>query len=147
MSRLAYAPLRRAAGVGLITAVFLLVGLAALGVALVSVFTGQQSAILLDEQNARAYQAARAGVEWGLFQYRSGGDACPNGGAATSFALPANSSLADFVVTVTCSQVGVAPLQRAVIRATACNLQPANGSCPNWSNDPHYVQRVIEAER
>ena len=49
----------RASGAGLVTAIFLLVVLAGLATALVSVFTTQRQSSALDEQGARAYQAAR----------------------------------------------------------------------------------------
>lgn len=133
----------RSRGVGLITAIFLLVVLAALGVAMVTIFTSQQAASSLDVQGARAYQAARAGVEWGLFQQLRKGS-CSS--AATSFALPRNSALDGFVVTVTCTKMGVDPLTRHVIVATACSLQPDGGSCPAASDSPDYVQRRIEVE-
>jgi MSHA biogenesis protein MshP len=142
--------IRRSAGVGLVTAIFLLVVLAGLGTAMVTVFTSQQATSALDEQGARAYQAARAGVEWALYmQTQAGG--CPGlnattAASTTSFPLPANTSLAGFFVTVTCTRLGAAgdPLARFVIRATAC--KPSAGSCPNWSNNPDYVQRVVEVE-
>ena len=140
--------LRRCAGVGLITAIFLLVVLAWLGVAMVTVFTAQQTSSALDVQGARAYQAARAGIEWGLYQQLRNGSCA----AGTSFPLPSNSTLNGFVVTVTCTRIaGPAPvtgpataLDRWVLTATACNLQPSGGSCPNAVNSPDYVQRKIE---
>ncbi len=55
-------------GFSLVTALFLLVVLALLGVFIVSVFGLQQSAQALDVSGTRAYSAARAGVEWGLVQ-------------------------------------------------------------------------------
>jgi MSHA biogenesis protein MshP len=145
----------RSAGVGLVTAIFLLVVLAGLGTAMVTVFTSQQASSALDEQGARAYQAARAGLEWGLYwQLQRGG--CPGlnypdvKSASTSFPLPADGSLAGFVVTVTCTQTGPTgePLTRVVIRSRACTLQPADGSCTDSSvsNNPDFVQRVVEAE-
>ena len=60
--------MRRSAGIGLVTAIFLLVVLAGLAVAMVGISGAQHSASALDVQGARAYQAARAGIEWGLFQ-------------------------------------------------------------------------------
>lgn len=141
--------IRRSAGVGLVTAIFLLVVLAGLGTAMVTVFTSQQASSTLDEQGARAYQAARAGIEWGLYmQMQAGG--CPGLDASAestrSFALPAGTSLSGFVVTVTCTRIGAAgdPLARFVIKATAC--KPSPGVCPNASNNPDYVQRVVEVE-
>jgi MSHA biogenesis protein MshP len=134
---------RRSHGLGLVTAIFLLVVLAGLAVAMVTTFTSQQSSSTLDVQGARAYQAARAGIEWGLFQQLQKSKCNPEG---TSFPLPADSSLADFVVTVTCTEIGAEPLTRRVIVATACSLQPSTGSCPGPTNSPDYVQRRIEVE-
>jgi MSHA biogenesis protein MshP len=132
---------RRSAGVGLVTAIFLLVVLAGLGVAMVTIFTSQQQSASLDEQGARAYQAARAGIEWGLFQQRKG--LCYN---TRSFRLPATSALAGFAVTVECTAHGPSPVTRWVIVATACN-QPGGGDlCPNPNNSPDYVERQVEVE-
>jgi len=138
--------LRRSAGVGLVTAIFLLVVLSALAVAMVAISGAQQATSALDVQGARAYQAARAGIEWGLFQKLRNGSCQPS----TSFAMPAASSLNGFVVTVTCTAIaapatGAPALVRHVLNATACNLQPAGGACPNPSNNPDYVERQIVA--
>ena len=141
-----YRTLRRSAGVGLVTAIFLLVVLAGLAVAMVSISSAQHAASALDVQGARAYQAARAGIEWGLFQNLRNQSCLP----ITSFALPAAGTLNGFVVTVTCDTIAApagAPagtaLVRHVLTATACNLQPANGACPNPSNSPDYVERQM----
>jgi MSHA biogenesis protein MshP len=138
--------LTRNAGIGLVTAIFLLVVLSGLGVALVSLFTSQQVSASLDEQGARAYQAARAGAEWALFR-QVNADKCP--ASPATFALPANTSLAGFTVTVTCVQRDVPSgnhqLARYIITAVACN-QPGAGGCPNPSNSPGYVQRRVEVE-
>ena len=50
------------------TAIFLLVVLSLLGAFIVSVTGLQQSSQQLDVQGVRAYQAARAGIEWGAWQ-------------------------------------------------------------------------------
>ncbi len=138
----------RAAGVGLVTAVFLLVVLAGLGLVAVSVATSQRATSTMDEQGARAYQAARAGVEWGAYQVLRL-EQCPT----QSFALPGGSVLAAFTVTVQCRLIhdlepanGENPtaLDRWVITSTACNM-PAGGACPNAAaTSVEYVQRVIE---
>jgi MSHA biogenesis protein MshP len=49
------------------SAVFLLVILAALAAFLVTISTTQNVTSAQDVQGARAYQAARAGIEWGLY--------------------------------------------------------------------------------
>jgi MSHA biogenesis protein MshP len=132
---------RRSAGVGLVTAIFLLVVMAGLGVAMVTIFTAQQQSSALDMQGARAYQSARAGIEWGVFQ-KLRKDSCA---ASTTFALPGASSLQGFSVTVTCQKVGGGALTRWVIGATACNPPAPDGSC-KATNNPDYVQRHLEAE-
>jgi len=135
----------RQAGVGLVTAIFLLVVIAGLATAMVAVFTSQQAGSQLDQQGARAYQAARAGIEWGLFRARQA-DSCV---ASSSFALPAAGNLSAFTVTVSCSPPGPRgdPATTArVITATACN-QPTDGVCgANPLNNLDYVQRVIEVQ-
>jgi len=136
-----FSPVRascRSRGVGLVTAIFLLVVLAALGVAMVSIFTTQQAGAALDEQGARAYQAARSGMEWGLYRQLQQGSCEP----AASFGFPANSSLSGFIVTVRCQIAD----GRANIEATACNLQPPGGACPASTNSPDYVERRLEAQ-
>jgi MSHA biogenesis protein MshP len=139
-------PSSRNAGIGIVTAIFLLVVLSGLAVALVTLFTTQQVSASLDEQGARAYQAARAGAEWALWQ-QTATDKCP--ASPTSFALPGNTSLAGFTVTVTCVQKDVPSgnhvLARYIITAVACN-QPGAGGCPNPSNNQNYVQRRVEVE-
>jgi Tfp pilus assembly protein PilX len=85
-------------GFSLFSAIFLLVMLSALGAAIVKVTSSSQIASALDIQGERAYQAARTGIEWGLYRQLRG-ESCV---AATSFALPAGSTLAGFTVTVSC---------------------------------------------
>jgi MSHA biogenesis protein MshP len=137
----------RQRGVGLVTAIFLLVVLAGLGVAMVSIFNAQQAGSNQDLQGARAYQAARAGLQWGLFQQMRNGR-CD---ASKSFAMPADSTLAGFQVVVTCSPPGTTPadgsqvLVRHIITATACSMADAKGAC-TARPDPDYVMRQLEAE-
>ena len=54
----------RQSGFLLVTAIFLLVILAALGAFILTISGTQQTSSALDVQGARAYQAARAGIEW-----------------------------------------------------------------------------------
>lgn len=139
---------QRQNGVGLVTAIFLLVVIAGLAAALVNIFTSQQASSQLDQQGTRAYQAARAGIEWGLFRQVPNRTSCVSAG---TFTLPASSMLNAFTVTVTCSLYpgpgagSDASLNRFVIRAVACN-QPGNAGCPNQSNNLDYVQRVVEVQ-
>lgn len=61
-------PEKASAGFVLPSAIFLLVILAALAAFLVTISTTQSTTSAQDVQGARAYQAARAGIEWGLYQ-------------------------------------------------------------------------------
>ena len=144
MSQLPHFPRKvHSRGVGLVTAIFLLVVLAGLTVSMTVLFTTQQKSASLDEQGARAYQAARTGIEWGVYQ--NAHNNCPGaaGSQTTTFAMPASaSSLSGFSVTVTCVQKGTAAIPRYVITAVACN-QP-NPGCPNPSRNADYVARKLE---
>lgn len=59
---------RRQAGVSVITAIFLLLLMAVLAAAMVNIVSISHVNVAADIGGARAYQAARAGVEWGMFQ-------------------------------------------------------------------------------
>jgi MSHA biogenesis protein MshP len=58
----------RQAGFTLITALFLLVVVAGLSVYMITIRNVQQSTVVFAQQGARAMQAARAGIEWGIYQ-------------------------------------------------------------------------------
>jgi MSHA biogenesis protein MshP len=81
-------------------AIFILVILAGLGAYALNITSVQQSTSLQDTQGTRAYQAARAGVEWAAYQVLNPGDTalvnCP--------ASPTVLNIDNFVVTVTCSR-------------------------------------------
>jgi MSHA biogenesis protein MshP len=137
-----FSPPTRQAGVGLVTAIFLLVVLAGLGVAMVSLFTTQQASADLDLQGARAYQAARAGIEWGVFQ-RLQKQSC---GGETQLDMSNAGSLSGFKVFVKCTQPptpgGVAP---TTIQSVACNILDNKGEC-GAVNDAGSVVRRLEVQ-
>ncbi len=126
-----------------ISAIVILVVLVALGAFIVSVSTSQQIGSAQDVQGVRAYEAARAGIEWGLYQQLRNG-ACAG---ATSFAPPAP-TLAGFTVTVGCAATpgtNGGPITYTVV-STACN-QPAGaapGACPNPAPGLRYVERRLD---
>jgi MSHA biogenesis protein MshP len=128
-------------GFALATAIFILVVLAALAVYLVAVSNLQHGSAALDIQGAKAYQAARSGIEWGV--YRALRDnSCV---ATTSIVLPGN--LSGFTATVQCSQSAYSEAGSAVniflITSTACN-QPNAGNCPGLQGR-YYVERQLQA--
>lgn len=90
---------RRQRGVSLITAIFLVVVLSALAGAIGNIYVSQQTSSAIDVLGVRALQAARAGVEWGVYQ-QTRLNSCAG---TTSFALPAGTTLSSFTVTVNCT--------------------------------------------
>lgn len=140
----------RSRGVSLITAVFLLVALAGLSAAMVRLYLVNQSSSSMDVLGTQAYQAARSGLEWGIYQQlrvQPPSIACFS--SPQTFSMPAADRLSAFTVTVSCTaKTGNAvgdTTNRWSIAAVACN-KPALTGCPNASNDPDYVQRKVQAE-
>lgn len=91
-------PPRRQRGFALIVAIFLLVVLSSLGVYIVKVSGIQHQTVNIALLGARAFEAARAGIEWGAFQALDSG-ACP---ATTTLNLT-EGGLAGFDVEVICN--------------------------------------------
>jgi MSHA biogenesis protein MshP len=81
-------------------AIFILVILAGLGAYALNITSVQQSTSLQDTQGTRAYQAARAGVEWAAYQVLNPGNTALVNCPASLTTLNIDS----FVVTVTCSR-------------------------------------------
>ena len=142
---------RHARGFSLITGIFLIVILAALGAFMVT-FTGlQQTTVQADVLGVRAYYAARAGIDWGLYRALDPDNtisavpadptvfaACP----ATTTLSGLGGSLAPFAVTVTCTETTATEANRNIrvyrIAATACN----RASCPG-TPAAGYVERQV----
>jgi MSHA biogenesis protein MshP len=146
---------RRMRGFAIVSAIFILVVLAALGAFIVSISTSQQVGSALDVQGVRAYQAARAGIEWGLYRVQSSNGfdyTNPNTrtrpAATTSFA-PSAATLASFTVTVVCNastpSVAGEPIVYYV-QSTACSEpNAAEPRCPNTTSPSSlYVERRLE---
>jgi MSHA biogenesis protein MshP len=143
------APLRaRGRGFALIVALFLLVSLAAIGAFLLAISTMQQESITADEQGARAYQAARAGIEWGAYAVlrdSGGAFATACGGGTTTQTLTLEGGLARFRVRVTCDGSGPFTEGAAsvrIYRITANGCGPDQVACPG-SPAPDYVEREL----
>ncbi len=143
------------AGFALPSAIFLIVVLALLGAIVVTVSGLQHTSSARDVMGAKAYQAARAGIEWGAYKVLRqaplpGAGACP--ASPTVIPMPAGTDLTGLTVSVSClltnadegsrTAAGGNPLEFYLITATACN-QPA---CPNTTNPgPAYVERQLQA--
>ncbi|TFW22390.1 agglutinin biogenesis protein MshP [Duganella callida] len=152
---------RKSVGVAIITAIFLLVALAGLAVAVVTLTTAQQDGAARDLQGERTYQAAKAGIEWALYRSLRGADTnssldhannlgCPG---TLNVTLPKGATFSGLTVTVTCTVTAGLMGNTAtdptaghfVITSVACN-QPSAGICPNPAPGIDYIQRRITAQ-
>jgi len=128
-----------AGGFALLSAIFLLVVLAALGGFMMHFSTIQHSSSAQDLNGSRAYQAARAGMEWAVYQVIHDPTAIPCDGVTISTLGPLAGSLANFAVNVTCKKdvatEGVTPREFYQIVSTASL---------GTSGSPNYVERQIQ---
>lgn len=137
------------AGFAIVTAIFVLVALAALGAFIVTVSTSQQVGSALDVQGVRAYHAARAGIEWGIYQVTRNGNLCTDAPGATSFPVftpPATATtLQGFAIAVTCTRHPDASGGPAVfeIESVACSPPAAGPACPGNPAAVGYVERRL----
>jgi MSHA biogenesis protein MshP len=150
-------PERSQSGFSVVAAIFVLVVLTLLAVLIVSVTGIQQASSQLDVLGARAYHAARAGMEWGAHSVLDPNNALPActdmpACPAASTTLPALAgSLAQFRVTVTCAETPVTTEGNRQVRvftlvATACNELDGGGACPNAAPTvSDYVERQLQA--
>ena len=81
-------------------AIFILVILAALGAYALNITSIQQTTSTQDVQGARAYQSARAGVEWAAYQVLSPGTTA----LANCPASPTSLTIDNFTVVVSCTR-------------------------------------------
>ena len=88
---------RRQRGFALLVAIFLLVVLSSLGVYIVKVSGVQHATVNIALLGARAFEAARAGIEWGAFQ------ALDSGACTTTTLNLTEGGLAGLDVDVTCT--------------------------------------------
>jgi len=128
-------PGRIQTGFSLITAIFLLVVVAGLLVYMINIRVVQQTTLVYGVQGARAMQAARSGIEWGIYE-SLGTPGCP---ATTTFTLP-DQALKTFNIRVSCSESthieGVTPI--TAFQLTAIATSGVYGTLD-------YVQRRIQA--
>ena len=105
-ARQEFCPLSSERGFSLISAIFLLVVIAALGTFAVTLSTTQHQSAALDVMGSRAYQAARAGVEWAAYHVASSpanATAAWTGCAQNTPLSSLGGTMSSFTVTVNCS--------------------------------------------
>ena len=139
---------KRCGGFSLISAIFLLVVVTLLGAYVATLSSNQHIAEALDVEGARAYQAARAGVDWGAWQLLQ----APAGAFRTScdgatYATPFSQALAGlpgtlsgFAVQVQCGSAATteAGVNIRVYRLTVTASKGNLGSL-------FYVERQLQA--
>ena len=137
-------------GLGMVAAIVVLVMMSVLAAAVTRLTWSQQVSSAQDVMGARAFQAANAGTEWGMFQALRGSWMGTN--CAGSQTLDLTSTMG-FKVTVTCSTQATAfyegqdasgtdiTTRLILINAVACNGSAA--SCPDNTNSGgmNYVER------
>lgn len=138
----------RTAGFTMISAIFLLVVLAALGTAMVGITQGQQLGSAAELESARALQSARGGLEWAAYQVLQ--NPAPPAAAPACFGAT-NMTVAAFTVTVSCVRTpssgavadGATTMVFYQLVATACNA-PVAGACPTTGTPgATYVERQL----
>ena len=133
-------------GFALLSAIFLLVVISALGLFAVTLTSTQSQTQVLDVMGARAYQAARAGIEWAAYNATQNALASSAAwaGCSSSSNLGALSGvLAPFTVNLSCSASsaveGTATLWVYTLTASAI----VTGTVPGSAN---YVERAISVK-
>lgn len=123
----------RQTGFALVAAMFVMIIIAMVVLAMMRLAGNQHGTNSLAIQQARAYQAARAGLDWGIAQASppAGAPSC----AANAPVSLAGSNLSEFTVAVTCNVSNYSENGTAVniyrLTATAQNGQP--GSRPDYA--------------
>jgi len=129
-------------GFSIVSAIFLLVVLSFLGVAMTTFSTAQNQSAAMDVMGSRAYQAARAGVEWAAYHVANASGAW--GGCAAGMPVVVAGDLAPFSpVTVNCSAAayleGATTIQIYDVSAVAQTTGSVAGN-------PDFVQRIISVK-
>lgn len=137
---------RRQSGFGLVLAIFMIMLLATIGLYLVTISTAQVEAGVQDEQGARAYQAARTGIDWGAYQVlqKPAGTFATttcNAAGTPSLQLPlAGGYSAQVVCQMTGPETeGATTVRSYLIKVTGCN----QNACPGTAG-PTYVERQLQ---
>jgi MSHA biogenesis protein MshP len=145
------AALRASRGFSIVSAIFLLVVLSTLGALMVTFSTAQHTTSAQDVQGSRAYQAARAGIEWGLYQLlQTGTQANPGCNANAQFvpgtATALGGTLSGVTVTVTCAAFGPYAESGMNTRVYRITATATYGGAPGSID---YIERQLQvtAER
>jgi MSHA biogenesis protein MshP len=127
---------KRTRGFAAITAIFIVIVLAGMGIVLATISSGQQRSSTFDQTGVKAYQATRAGIEFAVF------NAAVNSSCAASNTIVLSGALTGYSVTTACTSTSHTEATTAIttydITATGCN----RASCPG-TPDATYVERQL----
>lgn len=123
-------------GFAIVTAIFLLVVLAALGAFMLTFSTVQHITSAQDFQGTRAYQAARTGIEWGAYQ------ALRNASCTPSTSFSPGGTQAGFNVTVQCNLFGSPYMEGG---GTVNMYQITSTASQGTVGSATYVERQLQA--
>lgn len=131
-------------GFSLVSAIFLLVVVAALGAFAVTISTTQHQSEAMEVMSARAYQAALAGIEWATFNVSQQpvSAAAPWANCAAGQGVVAGGNLADFAITVNCSAVSAVE-GTSTVWVYDVSAVAVTGGAPGSVN---YVEQVATAK-
>jgi len=124
--------LQNQSGFALVSAIFILVVLGAMGAFMLTMSGVQSRTAIFAIRGAQAYHAARSGIEWGIYTIVNSG--CSN----TSLTVEG------FTVTVTCTILGGGPFTEGIDTFNIYRLTSRAESGSYGSID--YVQRTMVAD-
>jgi MSHA biogenesis protein MshP len=132
-------------GFSIVSAIFLLVVLAFLGVAMTTFSTAQNQGAAMDVMGSRAYQAARAGVEWAAYHVAASGvwGGCAVGTTTTTTVVVAGDLAPFSPVTVNCSAASYVEGATPILIYDVSAVAQTTGSV---AGDPDFVQRIISVK-
>lgn len=129
-------PKHRCGGFAIVTAVFIIVILAALAVSITILTTQSQAGLARDMQGSRTYQAARAGLEWGAYQVLDPSNTTATSGSANLPNCPGASG-ASCPVSTTSTSVPTGPFAGTVLAGNTVTLQC---SCADFTESGRNVR-------
>jgi len=131
---------RRASGFGLVAALFLIIVVTLLVITMARLSTVQHGSTSLAIQQARAYQAARAGLEWGISQ------AVQSSLCAAGTPSMTGTGLAEFSVSVSCESAGYSDNEGNPVQIFRFTAEAQNGT-PGGRPDYAYRRLTATVER
>ena len=129
----------RQRGVSLIAAIMLLLLFSSLVALSASIMKQQGATMTQDVQGARAYQAAKAGIERGVYRIITENVAC-NGSQTVVF----GGTLSAFTVTIEYALAGASPYTEGTATVNICTIK-STAVLTGWTVGQHgYIERQLQ---